>query len=130
MKYAEKLKDPRWQKRRLQVFERDGWKCTKCEGVKAPLHVHHLEYTGEPWDAPDDKLVTLCEHCHYLIERVKLDIHDYRANKLIVDNCFILFAISGGCLYLYRKEGEMEDLLNMQPEVFARFKDFINNVNP
>lgn len=25
--YAEKLKDPRWQKRRLEIFERDDWTC-------------------------------------------------------------------------------------------------------
>lgn len=28
--YKEKLKDPRWQKKRLQIFERDDWCCQKC----------------------------------------------------------------------------------------------------
>lgn len=62
--YSEKLKDPRWQKRRLQVFERDQWKCRLCHHIDRPLHVHHRWYEGEPWDAPDEALVTLCEDCH------------------------------------------------------------------
>lgn len=28
--YAEKLRDPRWQKLRLQVMERDEWMCEIC----------------------------------------------------------------------------------------------------
>ena len=29
--YKQKLKDPRWQKKRLKVLERDDWKCTRLE---------------------------------------------------------------------------------------------------
>lgn len=28
--YAEKFKDPRWQKKRLKIMERDNWKCCEC----------------------------------------------------------------------------------------------------
>lgn len=66
--YGEKLKDPRWQKVRLQVFERDQWTCKYCKDPKSSLHVHHTEYAGEPWDVPIEKLITLCEYCHLLIE--------------------------------------------------------------
>jgi 5-methylcytosine-specific restriction endonuclease McrA len=62
--YQEKLKDPRWQRKRLEIFQRDNWKCTECGNDKLTLHVHHKEYEGEPWDAPDDKLKTICETCH------------------------------------------------------------------
>ncbi len=27
MTYAEQLKDPRWQKRRLEILQRDEWRC-------------------------------------------------------------------------------------------------------
>ena len=64
MTYQEKLKDPRWQKKRLEIFERDGWKCTECKNDQITLHIHHEEYEGDPWDAPDYKLKTLCEACH------------------------------------------------------------------
>lgn len=62
--YREKLLDPRWQKLRLRVLERDGWCCVACGESKKTLHVHHGFYEGEPWDAPEDTLWTLCEACH------------------------------------------------------------------
>lgn len=64
--YQEKLKDPRWQKKRLNIFERDGWKCRVCGNDKDTLHVHHKIYKKgeEPWDTPDKFLLTLCESCH------------------------------------------------------------------
>lgn len=64
--YREKLLDPRWQKRRLHILERDGWECVLCGVDNLTLHVHHKRYIRgkQPWDAPDDALVTLCERCH------------------------------------------------------------------
>jgi len=64
--YAEKLKDPRWQKKRLQILERDGWVCQQCGDGDSTLHVHHLSYAVvvEPWNAPEGTLITLCESCH------------------------------------------------------------------
>jgi hypothetical protein len=62
--YAEKLKDPRWQKKRLVILERDNWSCCHCLDTETTLHVHHLRYSNDPWDAPDEDLKTLCEFCH------------------------------------------------------------------
>lgn len=64
--YAELLKDPRWQKVRLQVLERDGWKCQICGDQKSTLHVHHMRYFYgmPPWDYPLSLLATLCKGCH------------------------------------------------------------------
>jgi hypothetical protein len=66
MKYSDKLKDPRWQKKRLEIFERDGWACCNCGDKESMLAVHHLRYIPErePWDYPSDILMTLCEDCH------------------------------------------------------------------
>jgi hypothetical protein len=64
MTYAEKLKDPRWQKKRLKVFERDHWECTNCCNKHRPLHVHHLKYNGNPWKTKMKYLTTLCDYCH------------------------------------------------------------------
>lgn len=73
MDYSEKLKDPRWQKRRLQIFERDKFRCTLCYDDKKTLHVHHKFYNPntEPWDYSDDVLQTLCEDCHLVVEYFK-----------------------------------------------------------
>lgn len=66
MTYSEKLKDPRWQRRRLEILERDGWACTNCEAKDQTLHVHHKRYERgkQPWESDDDDLETLCEWCH------------------------------------------------------------------
>ena len=64
--YQQKLLDPRWQKKRLDIFERDEWCCQKCFDGTATLHVHHRYYTRDanPWDYPMEALITLCEACH------------------------------------------------------------------
>jgi hypothetical protein len=64
--YWEKLRDPRWQKKRLEIMERDDWACRDCSGRNATLHVHHNYYTygKQPWEYPDSALVTLCDGCH------------------------------------------------------------------
>lgn len=65
MTYSEKLKDPRWQKLRLAVLQRDEWRCQYCGDTKTTLHVHHRYYLGKnPWDTPEECLQTLCEDCH------------------------------------------------------------------
>lgn len=64
--YQKKLRDPRWQKKRLEIFERDQWACQRCENTEKTLAVHHRVYMRdcEPWDVPDNALETLCEDCH------------------------------------------------------------------
>lgn len=71
MKYSkeewlEKYKDPQWQKKRLYILERDLWCCQACYSPDKTLHVHHRYYleNKEPWEYPDEALVTLCEECH------------------------------------------------------------------
>jgi hypothetical protein len=65
MTYSEKLKNPSWQKKRLEIFSRDGFACQFCFDTENTLHVHHLKYKGvNPWDTPDKYLLTICEECH------------------------------------------------------------------
>lgn len=66
MTYSEKLKDPRWQKKRLEILDRDEFKCRICNDSKSTLHVHHkyYEYNKDPWDYTDITYITLCETCH------------------------------------------------------------------
>ena len=64
--YAQKLKDPRWQKKRLEILNRDEWTCQLCGSTTDTLAVHHKRYLidTEPWDYPNKLLITLCETCH------------------------------------------------------------------
>ena len=63
--YYKKLKDPRWQKKRLEIFTRDGFCCQICGDTETTLNVHHMIYSDcDPWDIDNEYLVTLCENCH------------------------------------------------------------------
>ncbi len=66
MSYSEKLKDPRWQKKRLEILDRDEWRCTECGSKDKTLTVHHgyYEKDKEPWEYDGETLRTLCEGCH------------------------------------------------------------------
>lgn len=68
--YAEKLQDPRWQRKRLEVLERAGWKCESCGKADAVLHVHHGRYAKgrEPWEYSANQLYSLCKPCHVSAE--------------------------------------------------------------
>lgn len=65
MSYSEKLKSPKWQKKRLEILQRDNFKCLCCNNDEKTLHIHHLEYNNcEPWEYENASLITLCEDCH------------------------------------------------------------------
>jgi len=65
MTYSQKLRDPRWQKKRAEICERDNWRCLFCGSDSKNLQVHHLVYRRkEPWDYPEYLYQTLCEDCH------------------------------------------------------------------
>jgi hypothetical protein len=64
-----KYLDPRWQKLRLKIFERDDFHCLICGDGESQLHAHHTFYYEkedevEIWDYPESSLMTVCEHCH------------------------------------------------------------------
>ncbi len=66
MNYAATLSSPQWQKKRLQIFQRDLFKCRECNATHKTLHVHHHRYKPDtkPWDYPDSNFLTLCCDCH------------------------------------------------------------------
>lgn len=72
--YSEKLRDPRWQKKRLEILGRDNFTCVKCGDKETELHVHHLKYNGLPHEADSTDLETLCKHCHNATSFFKIDI--------------------------------------------------------
>jgi hypothetical protein len=66
MTYSEKLQDPRWQKKRLEIMSRDGFACRKCQSETSSLTVHHFYYVARrnPWEYPRNSMVTICRDCH------------------------------------------------------------------
>lgn len=66
--YERLLRDPRWQKRRLEFMSAKGWKCEICGDEREELHVHHVGYDDGlmPWDYEDSRMECLCDTCHTL----------------------------------------------------------------
>ena len=64
--YAEKLRDPRWQRRRLEILNRTDFRCEVCASAEKTLNVHHKLYRkgAMPWEYSDRELAALCEDCH------------------------------------------------------------------
>jgi hypothetical protein len=64
--YLKLLRDPRWQKKRLEIFDEAGWQCSDCGNTELTLHVHHKFYRRglKPWEYDNSDLSSLCEVCH------------------------------------------------------------------
>jgi 5-methylcytosine-specific restriction endonuclease McrA len=66
---------PDWEKRREDVLQRDGYKCTKCgypKGFKRrsrDLHVHHIIPLYKGGSNSLSNLTTLCHICHRNIDK-------------------------------------------------------------
>jgi ribosomal protein S27E len=75
--WFERLKDPRWQRRRLEILQSANFKCEVCGAQDETLHVHHGCYIRgrEPWDYESAFLHVLCEGCHSRCEAVLAHIN-------------------------------------------------------
>lgn len=131
MTYQQKLLDPRWQRRRLEILERDGFICRLCKDPHTTLHIHHLIYRKiEPWEYEDDELITYCKHCHSIaeyykkthpnilinrvekIEQSEFDIKlimigndskgDFACDIFKYENNYVIYLMSMDCFGLYR----------------------------
>jgi hypothetical protein len=62
----ENYRRPEWQRKRLEIMDRDGFACQNCGDKDAFLNVHHRYYVAGrmPWEYPAFALITLCECCH------------------------------------------------------------------
>lgn len=79
--YWQKLKDPKWQKKRLEIMQRDEFTCQACFEKDKTLNVHHRLYRKgkSPWEYDDCDLVTLCEDCHSKVTKENAEITEWLA---------------------------------------------------
>jgi len=99
--YSEKLQHPLWQKKRLEILNRDKFSCVLCGDKETTLHIHHKSYLRgkEPWDCDNDNLETLCKHCHSVVEFFKLK------NELVVYISKVSYEQDYQCLEVVTKPG-------------------------
>jgi len=63
--YKEQYNHPNWQRKRLEIMERDEFKCMLCGNKHKMLHVHHNTYDGKYiWECRNQSMITLCVDCH------------------------------------------------------------------
>jgi hypothetical protein len=119
MTYQKQIKDPRWQKRRLEIMERDEFTCQSCFNKKDTLNVHHRIYYKDRdlWDYNDDELETLCDRCHKRITEIKKRI------KIIIDKRFI------ECDYLLNLEKLLLNTTHFLLCDYIKFIDMAKLVN-
>jgi len=82
MDYKEQYLHPKWQKKRLEIMKRDGFKCVSCGDGESKLNVHHNYYINskDVWDYPQTALITVCDICHKNIHK---SMEDEELNKNI-----------------------------------------------
>lgn len=92
--YFEKLKDPRWQRKRLEIMERDRFACRHCKSTEDTLNVHHRVYKKgkQPWECEDHLLITLCEDCHQEAEDARFQVASKMGANHIRDKDMVMMA--------------------------------------
>lgn len=143
MTYKSKLKDPRWQKKRLEIFNRDKWMCRHCSCEDKTLHVHHKEYIKDldPWEYDNKYLITLCEDCHEIITRISKrcdikykDIRFYVSENWTDDSKIIYykyldeFGCAMCCMEIFEKNNNKVIGFNLPPNEIRNITRIFNNV--
>lgn len=112
MDYKEQLTNPKWQKKRLEIFERDKFTCQICLDTEETLQVHHKSYDKgkKAWEYGNDRLITLCKTCHE-----RLTVHLKEGNS---ESTFSVLKIrNNGILLIVTHSGD--------ETIIERGKDFI-----
>ena len=99
-KWSSAFRDSRWQRKRLEIMERDKWTCQSCgaSGDGVTLNVHHAYYVSgkAPWEYDDESLTTWCETCHNYRHEKMQSLNDTLAGLTLdqFDSCFELIALA------------------------------------
>ena len=79
--YEDLLLTPEWKSKRGYILKRDNYKCQWC-GKQEQLQVHHKYYSKypnnvkvQPWNYPNDALITLCNECHQKAHKKKIKVY-------------------------------------------------------
>lgn len=84
--YYDQLRSPYWQKKRLEILERDNFSCTYCgrdesllDGDGEQLIVDHGYYDQTkkraPWEYEVETLYTLCSRCNNMLRWARTGYH-------------------------------------------------------
>ncbi len=115
--FSAQYKSPLWQKKRLEILERDGFRCLSCGSKDKQLHVHHCNYyKGEAvYESLPQLLVTLCEDCHREAHEIKSRISHWSgcvlANSLLNYGDFLFSDVQNIVAFMSGSTDEVPDEL-------------------
>lgn len=117
--YSERLRHPKWQRRRLEILQRDNFTCQLCGDTETTLNIHHKEYhKGEIWEYEDDELITYCDHCHLLVHFFANNCPHYVVKKIIAS---VYTTCTCYASLLYNKESSFL----ITEDMFGKFADLL-----
>jgi hypothetical protein len=121
--YQKKLLDPRWQKRRLDILSRDKFTCRVCWDTENTLDVHHKKYNGNPWEAEDKDLITLCESCHGIESDAK-DLFKEKSVRWVENSSFSFDDVND-----FMQALDKANIYNPHWKILQAFMFILNNEN-
>lgn len=137
-KYSEQIKSPKWQKRRLDILNRDNFTCQICGCTEKTLHVHHTIYIPEKqiWEYEDNQLITLCEDCHskehdeslHLVDDLIFDLKYQGLTNFEIDSYFRHHTIAAGGICVYPMIKEWKIINPSKSEKLARLAKRRNDI--
>lgn len=133
MTYKEQLLNPKWQKKRFEILERDKYTCQICLDTETTLHVHHNFYDEtfqtKAWEYPDYAYKTLCCDCHkFLTEHLNECGNDKEFDVMRVKNegkKDALFVYNNGKLEMHLSQ--VEKSINFYENTTHKIVQFLIN---
>jgi hypothetical protein len=107
LSYKEQLQHPLWQRKRLEILERDNFKCRMCGDDESQLQVHHVIYMKDAhvWEYNNSLLLTLCNQCHEIETKEKgITMSSFR---FLIDLCNLCDKSISEVSYIYPKIYDM-----------------------
>jgi len=79
--YSDKLKHPKWQRKRLEILTLANWRCEFCGAEDRTLNIHHIKYRGyiDPWKYENDEMIVLCDSHHWVVHLIPNSEHCHEA---------------------------------------------------
>jgi 5-methylcytosine-specific restriction endonuclease McrA len=76
-----KLSPDDYKRLRIEVLERDGWRCQRC-GVRTNLDVHHIYRRARGGEDEAANLTSLCRNCHRAIHELAFVVKKKQAFEM------------------------------------------------
>jgi len=120
--YFELLQHPLWQKKKAEIIIRDG-RCQTCPRIDITLHVHHKYYKPDtnPWDYPNEALITICEVCHNNQHLVGKNLSQQDLINIILEQPMMIGMLSQLCVLIEESpdfEKELRIFLRNQISIY------------